>query len=171
MNNKLYRFIAIITNLLLFGLFFIHHYSGFINISIAGVSPIIPIALLVCVAMFSSELTASLTGLLLGFFMDSSSSGSSCLYTITLFIVGFSVSFIIHFFFNKNIQAAVALGAMSCSFVFICRWFFLHALAYGISESIGYLMFSALPCALYTTVFVIPFFFIERSLTKNINSF
>ncbi len=170
MNNKYTKLIIFTVNLILFGIFFVLHYSELFSIKILGASPILPLSLLVAVSMFSSEITASLTGLILGFFMDSSSSASSFFYTITFLMVGFAVSFIVHFFFNKNIRSALALALMACVFIFICRWAFLYIPTEGLVSSIEYLLRNAMPSAVYTTVCIVPFYFIERKLNDTLNN-
>lgn len=167
MNDKYIKPIIFTVNLVLFGIFFIFHYSELFSIKILGASPILPLSLLVAVSMFSSEITASLSGLVLGFFMDSASSGSSLFYTITFFIVGFTVSFIVHFFFNKNIRSALALALIFSVFIFVCRWLFLYIPTEGWISSIEYLLRNAMPSAVYTAICIIPFYFIERRLSKH----
>ena len=168
MNNIKSHLVNLVVNLSLFAVLFIFHYSGLFTIDILGAKPIIPLSLLVAVCMFRSELSASLIGMILGFFMDSTSNHSSCFYTISFFLIGFSVAFTVHFFFNKNIRAALALSFIAGVLIFIARWAFIHINIDGIVSSIDYLLRYALPSAVFTSLFVIPFYYIQKHLNKRI---
>lgn len=170
MNNIKSALVSFILNFSLFFVFFLFHYSGVYTINILGATPIIPLALLISVCMFQSELTASIIGMVLGIFMDAVANHSSFFYTVTFFIVGFAVSFIVHFFFNKNIRSALALGFIFSVFIYVVRWAFIHIGTDGIVSSIDYLLRYALPSAILTSVFVIPFYLLQNKLNK-INSF
>ena len=67
-NRKNIFLLRLINTLLFFALFFIQ-YNGVFTISIASANPMLPLALLVTVCMFSSELTSAISGLLLGIFV------------------------------------------------------------------------------------------------------
>lgn len=170
MNKPKSAVVPNIINFFLFALIFICRYSGLLSLKIYGIAPLTPLALLVAVSMFSGEWTAAFAGLITGIFMDSVSSNSSVLYTVTMFITALSVSLIIHYYFNNNIRSAIALCAIFCAFVFLARWIFFFCIGTTTAESLGYLMRIALPSALYTLVFIIPFYYLERRLYRGVGT-
>lgn len=169
--NKPNRIIPTTLNILIFALLYILHYCGIFNIRIIGANPLSPLALLVAACMFCSEGTAAFAGLTLGVFMDAVSSDSSFLYTATFLICGVGTSLITHYYFNNNIRSAVALCIISCVFVFLARWVFFYCFGKSLNESLDYLLHFALPSVIYTAIFIIPFYYLERRICRKLNQY
>lgn len=151
-------------NFLLFFMLYIMHYCGIFNIAIIGANPLSPLALLVAVCMFCSEGTAAFAGFTIGIFMDAVSADSSFLYTATFLICGVGTSLIVHYYFNNNIRSAIALCLISCVFVFLARWLCFYCFGKSLTESLEYLLRFALPSVIYTAIFIIPFYYLERRI-------
>lgn len=169
--NKPSRILPTALNFLLFALLYILHYCGVFSIKIIGANPLSPLALLVATCMFCSEGTAAFAGLLLGIFMDAVSADSSFLYTLTFFICAVAVSLTVHYLFNNNIRSAIMLCVICCVFVYLARWLCFYCFGKNLSESIEYLLHYALPSVIYTALFIIPFYFLERRICRKLNQY
>lgn len=153
-----------IINALLFAVLIYIQYNGVFTIKIAQANPMLPVALLVTMCMFCSEITAALSGLIIGIFMDSVSATPQGFDAITLMILGLAAALIIRHLFNNNIFSAIALCALCTSVYFLLRWCFCIAFSATLSENLTYLMQTAFPSVLYTCALAIPFYFLERAL-------
>ena len=151
-------------NTILFLIFLVIQYNGVFTIKIATANPMLPIALLTCTCMFSSELTASISGLLVGIFIDGVAATPPGFNSILLFVLGLAVSLVVRHLFNNNVFSAVALCAL-CTFVyFLLRWAFVFAFWASLTENLTYLLQTIFPSVLYTSIFSIPFYYFEKTL-------
>ena len=132
-NRKNILKLRLVNTLIFIALLFIQ-YNGVFTISISRASPMLPLALLVTICMFCSELTAAISGLIVGVFID------------------------------NNIFASVALCALCTAFYLLLRWAFCIAFSANFSENLTYIMRTIFPSVLYTAVFSIPFYYLERKL-------
>ena len=165
-TQKKGRLTVTLINFLIFSVFYIFHFSGNISLKIASAQPILCLSLLVAVSMFSSEWSSAFAGLVLGFFFDSVSSSSSVFNTVIMFIIGLGVSLITHYIFNNNILSAAALSVISSVIYFLLMWLLFYGIGKGAEQSAYYLFRIAVPSAVYTAVFIFPFYFLERALFK-----
>ncbi len=164
MTDKKKVFLLRFINILLFSVAIIFQYNGVFSIKIATANPIIPLALTVACCMFSSEITSAFTGLIVGIFIDSVSSTPQGFNAVVFMITAVAVSLIAKHLFNNNVFAAVSLCFLSSVFYFLMRWLFCYAFSLSLTESLTYLMRFALPSAVYTAVFMIPLYFLEKFL-------
>ena len=151
-------------NTLFFAVAVLFQYNGVFKINILTANPMLLLALLVACCMFSSELTAALTGLAVGIFIDSVSSTPAGFNAILLMITALAVCLISKHLFNNNIFAAFTLCLLCSAFYYFMRWIFCIALWQSFAENLTYLMRYALPSAVYTAVFIIPLYFLEKFL-------
>lgn len=147
----------------MFLLLILFHYSG-PSIKIFRASPMSVLALLVALIMFSSELSGVLTGMGLGILLDSVSSTPIGFNTITLIIISFIATLVSHYLFNRNLKSALVLCLICAVLYFAARWLVGFALREDVVGSFNYLLRYAAGSAVYTTLFVIPFFYIEKAL-------
>lgn len=151
-------------NALLFFALIIVQYSNIINLKIRNANPMLPLALLVAVAIFSSELTAAISGLIVGIFIDAVASTPPAFNAVLFLVLGLSVSLIIRHLFNNNIFSAVTL-CLICGFVYyLLRWLVCMAFSLSFSDNLIYLIQFAFTSTLYTTLFIIPFYYFEKFL-------
>lgn len=126
----------------------------------------LPLALLVAVCMFCSELRGAVTGLIVGVFLDAYSSTPSGLNAIVFMLLGLAVTLVVKHLFNNNIFSAITLCIICTLIYFIFRWVFSFAFYTSFAENVSYLLSNLIPSALYTALFVIPFYFFEKLLYK-----
>ena len=155
---------------LMFSFLFTLHYSGLLTIHSFHATPSILLPFLIAFCMFSQELPAALTGMLVGIFMDAFSSGGSYLHTILFFIIGCTVSVLVHYLLNNNFRTSIMLSLIASLLYYSLRWFFIYALKSDITDSTGYLMQYALPSVIYTNLFIVPFYFLQSYINKRISN-
>ena len=161
-NIFMLRFI----NAILFILLIFVQYNGVFSIKIGFANPSLPLSLLICTAMFSSELTAAITGLVVGIFVDGVASTPTGFNAILFLLFGLSISLIVRHLFNNNIYSAIALCSLFTFIYLVLRWAFCLAFFATLTENLTYIMQTILPSVLYTTFFSIPFYFCEKALYK-----
>lgn len=136
-----------------------------LSFTIGTATPVLLVPMVVMIACFLREWTGFLFGLFCGIGLDVFSSGSRCFNTVAFILVGGLAGLLYHYFFNRNIKSAIIGGVIfSFGFCFL-RWIFLCFFA-GDSSAVLMLFRYEIPSALYTSVFVIPFFYYTRWLTK-----
>lgn len=166
MTDRKKVFILRLINTLIFATVITFQYNSVFSLKIQTANPMIVLALLVCISIFSSQQTAAFAGMITGIFVDCVSAAPSCFHTIVFLILGLAVSLAAHHLFNSNIFAACTLCFLSGIIYYLLRWVFNYAFSLSFTESITYLMRTAIPSALYTTVFIIPFYYLEKHLYK-----
>ena len=164
MTDRKKVFILRLINTLFFILLIAFQYNGVFSIKILSANPMLPLALLVACCMFSSELTAAFTGLLVGIFTDSAASTPQGFHAAVFMLIAVAVSLIAKHLFNNNIFASFALCLLCSIFYYVLRWIFCLAFSLSFTENLTYLMRTAFPSALYTAIFIIPFYYLERAL-------
>ena len=153
-------------NTFIFILLLCIQYNGVFNIKIAQASPLLFLALLVALCMFCSELTAAVSGVILGIFVDTVTSTLPGFNAILLPLLGLAIALIVRYLFNNNIFSAIALCAVCSTLYYLLRWIFGFAFSSSLAENLTYLLQTALPSVLYTTIFIIPFYYLEKALYK-----
>lgn len=151
-------------NALLFAVLIYVQYNSVFTLNIARANPMLALALLVTVCMFCSEMTAAISGLIVGIFIDCVSMAPQGFNAILLMILGLLTSLVIRHLFNNNIFSAVALCALCTATYFLLRWVFCLAFSSSFTENITYLMQTAFPSVIYTAVLAIPFYYLEKLL-------
>lgn len=163
MNKNKKRFASVYINLLLIIFLFLFRTSGLITFKIGQISPIVVLPLIVAISMFFGEWSGAAYGFIAGLLMDSTSLGSSLFNSICMMLIGLFCGIVANFYLNKNIKSALALsGAASFSY-YLAKFLLLYVLA---GNGVDGQLFARylLPGVLYTSVFIVPFYFLERKL-------
>ena len=163
MTSRKNTFLLFLLNAVLFLVLILFHYSG-ASVSILSANPISALALLVAFIMFSNEISGVLTGVAVGIILDSVASTPIGFNTLTLALISLFATLVSHYLFNRNLKSALALCLMCSVLYFAARWLAGFAFTGDVAGSLDYLFRYAAGSAVYTTVFVIPFFYIERKL-------
>lgn len=167
MRNKKHL-ITVILNLLIFFLSLFFYYTGMLPIAIKGIAPLLILPILTAFSFFHSPLACALTGLACGVFMDSCALGSYCFNAIVLLLIGTFVSLAASNLFNKNIFSSLVLSLIVCTVYFLLLWLVFHTDG-SINDSLIYLLKYALPSAVYSAVFILPFYYLFRYFNKRIS--
>lgn len=162
MLTKKHHPLIFFANLFIFFAAVLLHTSEIIDISIKNATPILLIPLLTAFSVFSESGAAAVTGFICGAFLDSVTSGAYCFNTAVLMLIGFSVSCAANSLFNRNVFAAAVLSLIASAVYFILVWLVFHAIGVSVQSSLLYLLSYALPSAIYTAVFIFPFYFLYK---------
>ena len=165
LEKKRHPFILIF-NILLFFFVIISGGNDIVDISIKNATPLLALPLLCGFSIFSSVEAAVVAGLLSGIMLDSVSMNTFCFNAIVFLILGVFVSLASNTLFNKNLKAAAALSLIISSAYFVLYWLCFAAVGTGIRNSLIYLLQYGLPSAVYSSVFIFPFYFIFRYFDK-----
>ncbi len=158
--------IIFILKILIFFLSILFFYTDSLNISIKGISPLLILPILTAYSLFHSPLRCALVGLACGILMDSNMIGSFCFNAIALLCIGVFVSVSSNTLFNKNIQSATVLSLITSSLYYIFQWIFFHTANVSISDNFSYLLNHAFPSAIFTAVFIFPFYYLYKHFNK-----
>ena len=163
--KKSHPFITIFTILIVFGIIILDSAKGF-DISIKTATPFLLLSLLLAFTIFGNVMKSAVLGLILGACADSVASGSYCFNTIALLIIGTAACLCANNLFNKNIKATVALSFVFSVIYYFAQWLTFHAIGHTSKAALEYLFSFSLPSAIYTSLFIIPFYFIFRHFDK-----
>ena len=165
MHKKRHPFILLF-NLLIFFFAIIFYYTNIFNFTIKGITPLLVLPILTAFSMFRSPLAGAITGTLCGILMDSNMIDAFCFNAILLLLIGTFVSLCSNNLFNRNIKSAFVLSLISCTLYYVCLWLFFHTGNVSLNDNFIYLLNYALPSALYSSVFIIPFYYIYKHFNK-----
>ena len=155
-----------VINILIFLVLMLFNSTDIMPIALWGAKPFLPLAFLVAFCMFYEEIPSVLTGLLVGTLLDGFSATPVCFNSIILIIIGLFTAITVHYFFNNNIRSAIALCIICSLFYFTARWIFPYMFSVSQAESLIYLFRYDFPSAIYTTVFIVPFYYLEKLINK-----
>lgn len=154
-------FITII-NILIFFTSMLFYYTGILPLTIKGITPLLILPILTAFSIFNSPVVSAVTGLLCGVFMDANALDSYCFNAIALVIIGAFVAVSSNNLFNKNIFSAMVLSLITSVLYFVLQWAVFETNNITIKDSLIYLLKYALPTAVYSAVFIIPFYYLYR---------
>ncbi len=165
MHKKRHPFILLF-NILIFALAVLFYYTDILNFTIKGITPLLILPILTAFSLFNSPLTCAIVGVLCGVLMDSNMIDSYCFNAIMLLLIGVFVSVSSNNLFNKNIKSAIVLTIICCAFYFVLQWLVFQTNNVTLSDSIMYLLNFALPSAVYSSIFIAPFYYIYKHFNK-----
>lgn len=165
-QNRSRRFAVALIEFIIFATLLLLHYSGAFRISAFRANPIALIPFLVAFSFYHEEWVSAFVGLTVGIFMDAVSAQWSLFHTTVFMLIGLSSCLIIRHLFNDNVRSSIALSLIATLFYFILRWIFFHAISESTTDSALYLMYYALPSVIYTNIFIVPFYYLEKKLYK-----
>lgn len=151
-----------ILNILIFFVSLLFYYTGILPLSIKGITPLLILPILTAFSIFNSPLTSAITGLLCGVFMDCNALNSYCFNATMLLVLGTFVAVASTSLFNKNIFSAMVLSLIAAVFYFVLQWAVFETDNTTINDSLTYLLKYAFPTAVYSAVFIIPFYYLYR---------
>ncbi len=164
MTDRKNIFTLRIINAALFAFLIFLQYNGVFSIKIFTANPMLPLALLTAMCMFCSELTGAISGLLVGIFVDTATSTPQGFNSILFLLLGLACVLIVKFLFNNNIFSAISLCFLCVFTYLILRWIFCIAFFASFTENLTYVIRTIFPSCVYTAIFAIPFYYLERYL-------
>lgn len=144
---------------------YLFHYTGLIDITVYSASPLILLPLTVAVAMFYDELVGLVFGLVCGFAIDAVAGSTSVFNTLLFMFIGFAVGLLAKRIFNRNLPGAIALTFIATIVYFGLKWV-TSAIIPDVQGKVYYLLWHLTPSAVYTVLFILPFYFLEKRLHR-----
>ncbi len=167
--HKKRHFGILLLNILIFILPLFFYYTDVLSLTIKNATPLLILPILTSFSLFHSPVVSAFTGMACGIFMDACTLGSYCFNAILLLIIGAFVSVASGNLFNKNIRSAVVLSLITSVFYFVLLWLVFHTGHVNITDNFIYLLKYAMPSALYSAVFILPFYYLFRFLSRRIS--
>ncbi len=140
--------------------------TGIFTLSIGMAHPLLLLALLVAVAMNAREWAGLVLGALFGILLDITAANSYCFNLAALAIIGCGCGLLCSYFVNNNIYSALLLSLLSSITYFTLKWLLFTAFNSG---SLGYFINHSLISAAYTALFIIPFYYLVKFISKQTN--
>ena len=163
--KKHHPFIFIINILLFFAVILLGD-NGVLDFSIKNATPLFILPLSSAFAMFESFENSIVAGLLSGILVDGVTMGAFCFNAIVFVLLATFINLASNSLFNKNLKASIAVSFIVCFAYFTIYWLCYMTFGTGIKNSLIYLLEYGMPSALYSAVFVIPFYFLYRHFNK-----
>lgn len=152
---------------IIFAIFFviiILHLSSAIDISIKNAVPFTVLPLLVAYSVFSTPLKSFFVGLVCGICVDSVAVGAYCFNTFFLMLTALIVCLTANNLFNKNIWAALVISLITAILYFMLNWLIFYMPSMKAEENLTYILSYGFPSAVYTALFVLPFYYLFKYL-------
>ena len=165
MNVKYKSFVSVFVNTLLIFFVAILRYSSLATFKLGDAVPLVLLPVIIAIAMFFGDNASILSALFAGVLMDSMSADSSWFNTIFFVITAAVCNFLCSRFLNKNLKAALSLTAIVSLIYFFLKYLIFFVFA-GITVNYDYFVLHLIPSVVYTAVFIIPFYFLEKKLAN-----
>lgn len=157
------RFIGIaVINVLLFFVLIILYSADTVNISIKNATPMLLLPLITAFSSFSDIKFSAIAGLVTGICLDSISSSTFCFNAVVIMLLSVAVYLLSNNVFNKNILAVATMSLIVCVTYFVIYWLVFCLFTLNIKDSISYLFGRSIPSAVYSAVFIFPFYYLYR---------
>ncbi len=153
-------------NTVLFFTVCLFYSTGTLSLSINSATPFTVLPLLAAFSIFASPQKSAITGLLVGIFIDSSAGDTYCFNAIILMLISLLVCLTANNIFNKNLKSAFVISLLAAIVYFLIYWAVFFIYRYNIKDSLTYLIGTGFPSAIYTSVFIFPFYFLFRFFEK-----
>ncbi len=162
--NTQKRYLQTVCYVALFFLFYLITYTGLFPLKIGNAAPAPLIPLTVCVAFFFDEWKGFIAGVITGIAMDAVASEAVCFNTFIMLIIGLACGLLVTHYLNRNVYTIGVLSITSSLIYFGARWLLQsHSSAASAANS---LLFYALPSAVYSALFIIPFYFLGLLINR-----
>ena len=150
--------------LLLAAVYFIQSSTGLLP-EIFSVRPNAALTLLVCFAMFGGEWAGMISGLCLGIATDVISAAPDGFNALFMMITGLVCALLSTYLFNRRLPAAMVLCGICCAVYYVAYWA-VRVLPAGYDGAWLYLARYSLPAALYSWLFVFPFWAVVGAMSR-----
>ncbi len=165
MNRQNSGYIKLACYIAVFILIHLLTYNPFFTLKIGNAVPVMTLAATVSVAFYFGEWWGFTAGILSGIFADAVTNGSYCFNAVILLLVGLLSGVLLRKYLNRNIFSAVALSGISSGIYFFLKGLFFIG-DYGALQGAEYLLLHSLPSAVYSALFIIPFYFLGKLIKK-----
>ncbi len=169
MLAKKHHPLVVFLNIIVFSAVLLFDCNGFLSITIKNATPLLALPLITAFSIFATPQAGAVAGFIIGAVLDSVMAGSYCFNTIAFLLLGVAISLAANNLFNKNIRAAAALSVIIAVIYYTAYWLTFMAFGVGIKNSLIYLLSYGMPSALYSAVFIFPFFYLYKYFDRLAN--
>lgn len=128
-----------------------------------GILPTPLLALVVTIGFFNSENVGFTVGLFSGLLMDLISDKMQGFNTILLLLIGLAASLLCEYLINRRMYPCLVVSLILCFLYYAIYWLF-----FEFNQGIYYLFRVSVLQSIYTWLFIIPFYFIFKTLSKKL---
>lgn len=132
---------------------------------ILGVTPIFMLPLLASVGVMAGEYASGLFGFFIGLLMDVYVTPSICFNLIAMTVIGILCGLLARALKFKSFFSALVLCVISSVIYYLAYWLVYRVILSG--DTAYYLLSYSLPALIYTTLTIIPIFFIVKLILNN----
>ena len=132
--------------------------------ALRGVRPLLMVALVCALSVLHGVGAAFAFGLTGGVLCDLVSSAPDGFHAIAMSLLALAISLLVEYLFNQRLITVGLLSLGGCALYYLALFLFVE-LPKGYEGVAAYLWKASLPGALYTWLFVLPFYFGARYLT------
>lgn len=158
--------LSVLMTVVLFALSYLLNTSLYVNLTIFNATPLFFLPLITAICIFSSFWSGVAAGLVAGILLDTVSNVVVCFNSAVFLIIAVAVWLLANNLFNKNIGAALTLSLIASLFYKMLWWLVNYFPFLSLSESLTLLLEYAVPSAVYSALFIVPFFFVYRWINK-----
>ncbi len=166
MTDKKLKVTVSVLNIAVFIFIMLFQATGAISLSVKTATPLLFLPMLTAYASFGELKRTVLLSFFAGTVMDSVTARTYCFNTLIFIFIGVAVYLAANNIFNKNIKGVAVMALLTALLYFIVKWLVYFAFGVSINNSILYLLKYALPSAVYSAVFIIPFFYLYKHFSK-----
>lgn len=139
--------------------------TGLLTLKIGTAHPLLLIPFLVAVSMTAREWVGLVFGALFGVMLDITAANSFCFNLVIMLIIGCVCGLLCSFVVNDNIYSSILLSLAAGLFYFVVKWLWFYVFS-GRGEAFNYFITYALPSAAYTALFILPFYYLVKFVSK-----
>lgn len=165
MTNQKNHYLHTVLYVVFFLILFLINYTEILPLRISNASPMLLVPGVVTVALYYGEWRGFWCGLIIGIFADSVSAQFAGFNTFLFLIIGLTAGLFVTHMLNRNIYTAAVLSLCASVFYFGAKWL-VEYLFIGSNDAANYLLFYAAPSAVYSALFIIPFYYLGILISK-----
>lgn len=166
MTKNRFPFLKVTLLFLLFFVVCIFYSTGAFSLTIGYATPFTVLPLLIAFSILSTPMKSAMLGLVIGIFLDSTAGKTYCFNAVVLMFIACFACLVANNLFNKNIKATYVISLLSSIAYYLLYWIFFFIFGYSLKDSLTYLIRDAFPTAIYTSLFIFPFYFILKYINK-----
>lgn len=165
MNKQNSNSLQAVCYIALFILIHILCFNPHFSLRIGNAVPIMSIAAVITVSFYYGEWLGFGAGLISGIFADAVTSGAFCFNAIFFLLVGIFSGALLKNYLNKNIFSALTLSGVSSAIYFVVSGLIFTTRSDAL-QGFEYLLLYCLPSAVYSALFIIPFYYLGKLIKK-----
>lgn len=165
MNKQNSRYLKSVCYIALFLIIYLLSFNPFFSLKIGNAVPVMAIAAVITVAFYFGEWWGFTAGIISGIFADAVTSGAFCFNAVAFMLAGLLTGVLLRKYLNNNIFSALALSGIANGIYFFLNGIFFVSKS-GALQGFEYLLLHSLPSAVYSALFILPFYYLGKLINK-----